>query len=119
MFKNADCTLYKYDKDTGGYIRHFIEGVYWHGSKDGSVSKSGLSAADSTTVFIYQHYPVPESPTKDILVKGCCEFEFDNTSPQTVSVSLKKLRGEEDFVTVIKIDDCWYGGLPHLEISAK
>ncbi|MBQ8298021.1 MAG: hypothetical protein IJX77_09600 [Ruminococcus sp.] len=83
------------------------------------MGKSGLSTADGTTIFIYQQSPIPESPTKDILVKGCCEFEFDNTSQQTVSASLKILRAETDFVTATSITDCWYGGLPHYEISAK
>lgn len=119
MFVNADCTLYKYDKQTGEYIRHFIKGVFWQESKAANVLKSGLTAADSTTIFIYQQSPVPESPAKDILVKGCCAFDFDNTSQSTISESLKKLRKITSFVTVSSIDNCWYGGLPHYEISAK
>ena len=119
MYVNADCTLYKYDKTTGGYIRFFIEGVYWQENKSANVLKNGLVPANSTMVFFYCKSPVPENPTKDILVKGCCEFEFNKSSQQTISYCMKKFRETMEYVTVSSIDNYWYGGLPHYEISAK
>ena len=119
MLKNADCTLYLYDKNNGGFIRYFISDVYWHESKAQNVLKSGLSSADSTTVYLYNTEVVPKTPSKDMLVKGDCSFEFDNTSSQTVSKSMAEFRKQFDFVTVSSVDDVRYGGLPHIEISAK
>lgn len=119
MFANADCTIYKHDKLTGGYIRFFIKNVYWQDIKAGNVLKGGLRPANNTTIFIYQKHNIPESPSKDIIVKGNCEFEFNNSSQQTISESLKELRNLTDFVIVSEISDCWYGGIPHYEILAK
>ncbi len=124
MMINADCTLYKYDKDTQGYTRHEIRGVYWRSSQQANILKSGLSSCDGTTVYIYKSSingdNVPETPQKDMLVKGIAEFEFDNTSQQTVSSSMKLFREQyPQFVTVGSIDNMLYGGLPHIEVSAK
>ncbi|MCM1364956.1 MAG: hypothetical protein NC122_07050 [Faecalibacterium sp.] len=119
MLKNADCTLYRYNKVTQGYDRFFIPGVYWRENKAGNVLKSGLQSADSTTVYIYSDRALPENLTKDMLVKGDCCFQFDNTSPQTVSESMKEFCRLHRFVTVTSIDDCFFGSLPHFEISAK
>jgi len=119
MLKNADCTLYRYNKATQGYDRYFIQGVYWSENKAGNVLKSGLQSADSTTVYIYNDYVLPETPTKDMLVKGDCRFVFDNASPQTVSASMKEFSKLYCFVTVTSIDNCFFGSLPHFEISAK
>lgn len=119
MLKNADCTLYLYDKTTQGYERFFIPEVYWQESKAGNVLKSGLKNAHNTTVYIYSPCTVPETPTKDMLVKGLCPFEFDNSSQKTISESMKEFRSLYAFVTVESVDNCFYGSLPHFEISAQ
>lgn len=119
MMINANCTLYKYDKATKGFVRHFISGAYWRENKAGNVLKSGLTTADSVTVYLYSDSMLPENITKDILVKGNCPFEFDNTSPQTISQSMQSFRETYNFVTVMSIDNYMFGGLPHIEISAK
>lgn len=119
MMTNSDCTLYLYDKATGGYTRHFISGVYWRENKAGNVLKSGLQTADSTTVYLYSDKVLPDSPTKDMIVKGKCDFVFDNTSQQTISESKKRFDTEHSHVTVMSIDRYMFGGLPHIEVSAK
>lgn len=116
---NADCTLYKYNNATGGYTRHFIKGVYWHESKVGNVFKSGLQTADSTTVYLYSDSVVPATPTKDMIVKGNCPFEFTNTSAQNISASFTQFTANYDFIRVASIDNYMFGGLPHIEISGK
>ena len=119
MMVNADCTLYRYNKDTGGYDRFLIPSVYWHESKGGNTLKSGLQTVHSTTVFIYASDTLPETPTKDILVKGSCPFHFDNTSEKSISESFSSFRKQHKFVTVMSVDDCNFGSLPHWEITAK
>lgn len=119
MLKNADCTLYLYDKTAQGFTRHFISGVYWRENKAGNILRSGLQTADSTTVYLYSDDVKPLTVSKDMLVKGLCYFEFDNTSQQTVSESMKNFRSTYDFVTVMSVDNYMFGGLPHIEISAK
>lgn len=119
MLKNADCTLYRYDSSTQGYERFFIPDVYWQESKAGNILKSGLNNAYSTTIYIYSQCNLPKTPAKDMLVKGLCPFEFDNASQKTISESMKEFRSLYAFVTVESIDNCFYGSLPHFEISAQ
>lgn len=119
MLKNADCTLYRFNKDTEGYERFFIPSVYWHENKGGNILKSGLQTVHSTTVFIYDGNILPETPTKDLLVKGDCSFQFDNTTQKSISESFANFKKQYSFVTVMNVDDCNFGGLPHYEITAK
>lgn len=119
MLTNADCTLYRYDKATGGFTRHLIERVYWRENKAGNILKSGLQAVDSTTVYLYSDAVVPSAPAKDMLVKGSCDFVFNNTSPQTILQSMNDFRAAYSAVTVMSVDNYMFGGLPHIEVSAK
>ena len=114
---NADCTLYKY-KD-GKYTRYFIPGVYWHESKAANVMKSGIQSADSITVFFFSNKVIPEAPAKDMLVKGCCFFNFTATTEKELSEQMKEFRKKHKFVVVTSVDPMMYGSLPHVEISAK
>lgn len=117
MMVNADCTLYRYEN--GGFVRYVIPKVYWRESKADNVMRSGLASADSTTVYLYDDAVVPTSPSKDMLVKGVCAFAFDNTSAQTVSQSMKAFTAQYSPVTVMSVDNMMFGGLPHIEISAR
>ena len=117
MMVNSDCTLYRYEN--GSFVRYVIPKVYWRQSKAANVMKSGLASVDSTTVYLYDETVVPSSPSKDVLVKGVCPFEFDNTSAQTVSQSMKALMSQYSPVTVMSVDSMMFGSLPHIEISAK
>lgn len=120
MLVNADCTLYLFDKITSGFTRHFIEKVYWDNSKASNILKSGLQNADSFTVYLYSDEIKPLTLQKDMMIKGKCQFEFDNTSSKTISESMKKFRElYPNFLTVTAVDDAMFGGLPHIEISAK
>ncbi len=118
MLTNADCTLYKAQK-SGGYTRHVVKNVYWQDSRGANVQKSGLNIADGITVFFYSTDILPKTPTKDMLVKGVAEFEFNNESSQTVSESLKDFREQYSFCVVTAVNDYMYGGLPHIEILAR
>lgn len=116
---NADCTLYRYNAETEGYDRVFIPSVYWYESKGGNTLKSGLQSVHSTTVYVYDKAVLPLTPTKDMLVKGNCSFTFDNSSSETVSKSFAEFKKQYKFVTMMSADDCFFGGLPHCEITAK
>ena len=96
----------------------YAEKVYWCENKSGSIVKSGMQTSDSTRVYFYDDN-APKTPAKDMLVRGKCEFEFDNQTPQSISESMKIFRAEYDFVTVMSIDDYMFGGLPHMEVSVK
>lgn len=113
MLKNADCTIY--EKDT--YTKHSITGVYWNESRGAAVQKNGVQVSDSIIVYIYDGAYVPKAG--DILVKGTCAFEFTTTTQQTISESMKLFRAANTFAVVKSVNDCRYGGLPHIEVIAQ
>lgn len=114
MLKNADCTVY--EKET--YTRHNISGVYWNDSRGASVHKNGVQIADSVIVYIYDSDYIPKAG--DIVVKDSVGFAFTTTSQQTISASMKQFREQYPQFAVIKsVNDCRYGGLPHIEVIAR
>lgn len=130
MFTNSDITLYKIDT-TGHFTRHpitgktSVKGAFWDDVKQSNIIKTGMSTVDSVTVFI----PVGNMPAevsdfttgKDLIAKGVIYFEIDNTSQQTVAVSLKALQANNRVVTVSVADDKNYGSpdMQHWELSCK
>ena len=119
MMTNADCTLYLFDEKTKGYKKHFIADVYWNENRAGNVLKSGLQSADSLTVYLFSDDVVPANPTKDMIVKGYCSFNFNNTDEKTISESMKKFKKSIKALTIMSCDNKMFGGLPHIELSAK
>lgn len=114
MLKNADCTVYEADT----YTRHIINGVYWDDSRGRTTTRNGIQVTDSVTVYIYDSEYIPKD--KDIIVRGTADFEFDTASQQTISASMKQFREAYPQFAVIKsVNDCRYGGLPHIEVIAR
>ena len=119
MFKNADCTLYLCNAN-GGFDKYVVKDVYWHDNRGSTTTKNGIQSADNVTVYFYSDNVKPHSVGKDLLIKGIAEFEFNNTTSQTVSQSMKSFREQHpDFVTVVSVNDYMFGGLPHIEIIAR
>lgn len=139
MLTDTSCTVYKFNGV--GYDRYCVPQCHWQEDKASNVLKSGMQNADSVTVYIPldsvfvvpsknllpgksllpNAENVPKLATKDIVVKGECNFVFDNSSQQSVSESLKKLREQYDYFTVMSIDRKLYGSenLQHVKISAR
>lgn len=114
MLTNADCTVY--EKDT--YSRHIIPDIYWNDSRGQTVTKNGAQVSDSVIVYLYETDYVPKAG--DIIVKGSIDFSFDSTSQRSVSESMKLFREQyPQFAAVENVDDCRYGGLPHIEVIAR
>jgi hypothetical protein len=124
MLANTDITLYSCSKD-GKYTRSVIHKVFWDDVKQSNIIRSGLTTADSVKIFI----PVKNMPFrvkfttgKDLVIKGITEFEFDNTSQQTISASLATLKASYDrVVTISVVDNKTYGSpsMQHYKISCK
>ena len=121
MYTNADITLYHWNGT--GYVRQEIKKVFWSDSKISNINKTGRMDVD--TVYI----SIPESSAqelkitmgKDLIVKGICKLEFDNTSQQTQSESTKTLKAECEVFTVNSFDPKLYGSpaMRHYELSCK
>lgn len=114
MLKNADCTVYEKDS----FVRHTIKGVFWSDNRGQTVTKNSVQVSDSVLVYIYSGDYVLKAG--DIIVKGIVDFEFDSSSQKSVSDSMKLFREQfPDFAVVKNVNDCRYGGLPHIEVTAK
>jgi hypothetical protein len=47
-------------------------------------------------------------------------FAFDDTLPATMAASVKAFKAAfPDFAVVKTVSDCRYGGLPHIELTAR
>lgn len=125
MITNTDCTLYQFNGT--GYDRYHISAVMWQEYRSASVSKQGLQSADGIVIYVpkdnipQMSQTATQSPTKDIIIKGNCNFTFDNSSQQRVSESLKTLRSKHQYFTVMGIDNKLYGSesLQHIKITAR
>ncbi len=139
MRTESSCTIFNYNGI--GFNRYYVSSCHWQENKARNVLKSGDQNADSVTVYIpldsMQLEPggnvlpsdyllpssetVPKNASKDIIVKGECNFTFDNSSQQTASQSLRRLREEYQTYTVMSIDRKLYGSknLQHIKISAR
>ena len=128
MLDNETCTLYI--KDGNGFNAYFVERCHWQESKASNVVKSGLQNADGIIVYIFveglddELKSVLESrrnAAQDVIVKGECNFTFDNSTPQTAAQSLKTLNAEYDVHTVMSIDKLLYGSpdLQHFKLSVR
>lgn len=138
MVTEFSCTYYKYNNV--GYARYYISECHWEENRASNVLKSGLQTADSVIVYIPSDVSITapnnknislgelfenassKNVTKDMLVKGKCDFEFKNITQQSVSESMNKFRTQyPQFLTVSSIDNKLYGlkELQHFKISAK
>ena len=114
MLTNADCTVY--EKNT--FIRHAIPDIYWNDSRGQTVNKNGIQVSDSITVYVYDTNYVPKAG--DIIIKGISNIIYDGTTQKATSESMNQLREQfPDYAVIKNVNDCRYGGLPHIEVIAR
>lgn len=128
MLNNEDCTLFL--KNGNGFDSVYIPRCHWQESKASNVIKSGLQNADGITVYIFAEdidddlkstLESRRNAAQDIIVKGECNFMFDNSTPQAAAQSLKTLNADFDVHTVMSIDKLLYGSpdLQHFKLSVR
>ena len=126
--RNEDCTLFL--KNGNGFDSVYIPRCHWQESKASNVIKSGMQNADGIIVYIFvedidddiKHtLETRRNAAQEIIVKGECNFTFDNSTPQTAAQSLKTLNAEYDVHTIMSIDRLLYGSpdLQHFKLSAR
>ena len=125
MLTNTDCTLYHFNKAAQGYDRYYISAVMWQESRTQKIGKQGVIVSDDVNIYVPKEiatFPRCEL-AKDMLVKGNIDFAFDNTSPKTVSDSLKVFNSlYPDKVTVHTYEDKNYSvgsQLDHIKLIAR
>lgn len=120
MYTNADMTLYHWNGS--GYERKVVEKIFWDNTKISNITKTGRTDSDSVKILVpASSAELSVTTGKDLVVKGKCEAEFDNTSQSTISESLKKLKAENEVFTISSIDEKLYGSprMQHYELSCK
>ena len=128
MLTRESCTLYI--KTGNGFERYYIPLCHWQESKSANVLKSGLTSADGVTVYVFAQDIGDELKTllttrkfaaQDLIVNGECHFTFDNSTPQSVSESLRTFNATIDGHTVMSVDKLLYGSLQlqHFKFSAR
>ena len=122
MLSNADCTVYENTgKGANANIaaRHFIPNIYWNDCRGKIVKKNGIQIEDSIIVYIYYGTDYVPKPG-DIVVKGNVNFDFDDTAQATMSVTHNQFKQLYPQSVVVKsVSDYRFGGLPHIEVTAR
>lgn len=115
MLTNADCTVFENGGTVTNYnitAAHQFSGVYWTDARGRTVSTGGVQISDSILVYIYGD-PTYTPKAGDVIVKGLSDF-----TPTSGSVKeLKAALGDTAVIT--SVNDARYGGLPHIEITAR
>lgn len=118
MLTNADCTVYEFNETSKSLERHVIKEVYWNDSRGMTLSRNGVQISDSALVFVYESSYIPKNG--DIIIKGEISDTYDGSTQQAQSQSMKALRAAHpDFAVIKNVADARYGGLPHIEITAR
>ncbi len=120
MICTSSCTVFVALEK--GFERRYIPECHWVENLSSSVTKTGRENAQGVTVYIPPKYKnlAPENTDRDILVKGKCDFVFDNTDDRTVSESLREFRKQYEFFTVMSVESKLYGGgTSHIKVVAK
>jgi hypothetical protein len=139
------CTIYRLRNIGYGYERCLISSCHWQEIKSATVNKSGLENADIIVAYIpYDStvvqftsddkskettiqglYPIIDvdhsKASQDIIVKGPCDFIFDNSSEKSASDSYKRFIDIYETHTVKNIERFFYGpqDLWHIKITAR
>ena len=55
-----------------------------------------------------------------MILRGSTDFEFDVENQKTISESMKEFRKiNPDFAAVKSVNNCMFGGLPHIELIVR
>lgn len=114
MMVNADCTIY----EKNSFTRHPVSGVYWNDSRGAAASKNGIQISDSIILYLYDMDYLPKAG--DLVVRGLVDFVFDTSTQRAASESMQAFREAcPDFAVIKQVQDCRFGGLPHIEAIAR
>ena len=114
MLSNADVTFYS----AKTYERHTANKAYFTDNRGQTLKENGIEISDAISVYLYTDEYIPKAG--DIVIKGIVNFDFDTSTEQTVSESMKQFRSQyPDFAVVKSVSDYRFGGLPHIEITAR
>ena len=114
-----DKTITLYHFENGKFIRSLIENCFYYDSNATNFNKTGLVSNDTFKVVINTSENIKIAEGKDIIVKGECEFEFNNESEKTQSESLKEFKTKHEYYTVNTASRNLFGGLSNIELSCK
>lgn len=139
MLTESGCTLYL--RNGEGFDRYVVPACHWQESAAASVNKSGMQDGCGIVVYIPKTamvlfpdgrlYPSsklfpsmdisPKKPAQDMIVKGECDFIFDNSTPQAASESLREMNNRFEVHTVMRVDRLLYGSeeLQHYKLSVR
>ena len=122
MITNTSVTIYALSD--GGYKRIFVSEAFWDETERANTVKSGMTVTDSVSLFIPYSVAGELELTrgKDFICKGNVKFEFDNSSEQSQSLSMKEFRALYGAPhTVTSFDKKLFGSedMWHYEISLK
>lgn len=122
MLTNDCATVYTFVN--GSYKRIFISDVFWYDRQQTATDKNGMTVNCKANVIIPadKNLALNLNAGKDMVCRGDIKFEFDNSSEQSQSQSLKELRSIcGDVMSVAEFSKKFYGSqcMHHYEVLLK
>lgn len=113
MFPNT-ITLFHHAKN-GGYERlTLIKNCFCYKDTKARIDRQGKKTLYKLTVIIDNPSLIEIEEGLDVVVEGTCDFNFDNSSEEMISKSLRNLKSKFKPYTVSEVVDNSYGGIPNL-----
>ena len=91
-----------------------IQNCFCYKDTKARIDKQGKKTLYRLTVIIDNPNTLEIEEGMDIVIEGACNFNFDNSSEESISNSLKNLKSGFKVYTVSEVVDNAYGGLPNL-----
>lgn len=105
---NDKITIFRLDKNS--FLKFQLDNLYFEHNKGINMSKNGISNVSSGFIII----PTSENiniKEKDYIVDGFVDDILDQIN------RIKSLQAKYQVYTVLSIDDCRKGSLPHWEVA--
>lgn len=120
MLYNTVCTIFENSGNAGNIsitARHYFGSAYWNDSRGQTLTKNGVQINDEIAVYLYSFDYIPKAG--DIIVKGNAQLEITGTQQNSSEIMRALRTAYPDFAYIKSVRDLRFGGLPHIEISAR
>ncbi len=99
MLSNGSITIYRICANR--YERFVIKNCYFYWQKSQTTTQSGTITTDTATVIIPWSDAAPA--VNDLVVRGICDFAFDNSTESGQSAGMKELKSKRQLYTVSSV----------------
>ena len=114
---DKEITIYHSTKN--GYVKNTYSNCFYYLTNNADYSTGGMNKSNSVKIIIQTKNDISITNGEDIVYLGYCNFNFDNSSEEKISKSLKTLRKNYEVYTIASSVHNIFGGLSNIELMCK